>query len=98
MPRPPFVWEVHVRQEVLEDEVEKLRELPYTLWREVVRTPMTRVVAGRDGRTYRLDVRAAYTAGGGEDIRVTVSLRSSVLRRHLLRSGFVISPGNTFVA
>ena len=98
MPRPPFVWETHVRQEVLEDEVEKLQELPYTLWREVVRTPMTRVVSGRDGRTYRLDVRAAYTGSDHEDIRVTVSLRSSLLRRRLMRSGFVISPTNTFVA
>jgi len=97
MPRPPFVWEVHVRREVLEDEVEKLRELPYTLWRDVVRTPMTRVVASRDGRTYRLDVRAAYIGRTGEDIRVTVSLRSALLRRRLLRSGFVISPTNQFV-
>jgi len=97
MPRPPFVWEVHVRREVLDDEVEKLRELPYTLWREVVHTPMTRVVSGRDGRTYRLNVRAAYAGRGSEDIRVTVSLLSPVLRRRLLRSGFVISPTNQFV-
>jgi hypothetical protein len=97
MPRSPFVWEVHVRQEVLEDEVERLRELPYTLWRDVVRTPMTRIVSGRDGRTYRLDVHAAYTAGDDEDIRVTVSLRSPLLRRRLVRSGFVISPSNQFV-
>jgi len=97
MPRPPFVWEVHVRQEVLEDEVEKLRELPHTVWREVVRTPMTRVVSGRDGRTYRLDVRAAFV-GGSDDIRVTVSLRSFLLRRRLLRSAFVITSDNQLVA
>jgi hypothetical protein len=95
MPRSPFVWEVHVRREVLDDEVEKLRELPYTIWREIVKTPMTRAVVGRDGRNYRLRVRAAYD--GAEDIRVSVWLLSSRLRRRLLRSGFVISPDNQFV-
>src|SRR5687768_1296 len=31
--RDPFAWEVQVRREVLDEELARLRELPYSLWR-----------------------------------------------------------------
>ncbi len=97
MTRSPFVWETHVRREVLDEEVEKLQELPYSIWVDVIRAPRSRRVAGRDGRTYQLTVRAAWAARGSQDIRVVVTLRSAHLRRRLLRSSFVITPDNRFL-
>lgn len=97
MPRTPFVWEVQSRRDVLDDEVARLRELPYTLWRDVLQAPMIRTVSGRDGHSYRLRVATAYAAPDAEDIRVSVTLASRILRRPLMRSSFVITPDNRFV-
>jgi len=97
MPRTPFAWEVQSRRDVLDDEVARLRELPYTLWRDVLKAPMTRTVSGRDERSYRLRIAAAYAARHSEDIRVSVTLASRILRRPLMRSSFVITPDNRFI-
>lgn len=97
MRRAPFVWEIQVRREVLQDEIERLRDLPYSLWREVIASPLTRTATGRDGKSYRVRVRADWAAPGSENIRVSVGLRSSRLRRSVLTESFVISPDNRFV-
>ncbi len=97
MARVPFVWEVQVRREVLQDELERLRDLPYSVWREVIASPLTRTATGRDGKTYQLRVTADWAAPGSEDIRVSVALRSSTLRRSLLTESFVITPDNRFL-
>ncbi len=97
MARVPFVWEVQVRREVLQDELERLRDLPYSVWREVITSPLTRSATGRDGKTYHLRVTAGWAAPGSEDIRVSVALRSSALRRSLLTESFVITPDNRFL-
>jgi hypothetical protein len=94
--RAPFVWEVQVRREVLEDELARLRELPYTLWRDLLSQPMTKRAAGRDERVYRIKTVAAWAQSGSEDIRVTVSLESPALHRRLMRQSFVITPENRF--
>lgn len=97
MSRAPFVWEVQVRREVLEDEVQKLRELPYSLWREVIASPLRRTVTGRDDRPYRLTVTATWAEQGSEFIRVAVKLQSAALRRTLVEDSFIITPDNRFV-
>jgi len=97
MIRSPFVRETHERREVLDEEVDKLQELPYSIWTGMIRTPLSRPVSGRDGRAYRLSVRATWAASGSEDIRIVVTLQSARLRRRLLRSSFVITPDNTFL-
>jgi len=97
MPRAPFVWEVQVRREVLEDEIAKLRELPYSLWREVIASPLRRSVSGRDDKPYRLKVTATWAEHGSESIRVTVTLQSSALHRTLIEESFVISADNRFL-
>ena len=94
MPRDPFVWEVQVRREVLEQEVAKLRELPYGLWREMLSRQMTKSATGRDNRPYRVRVTAAWAHQGSEDIRVTAILQTPGLGRSLMRQGFVITPEN----
>ena len=97
MARAPFVWEVQIRREVLEDELSKLRELPYSLWREVIASPLRRSVTGRDERPYRLRVTATWAEQGSEFIRVTVTLQSSALHRTLIEESFVITPDNRFL-
>ena len=94
MPRSPFVWETHVRREVLDAELEKLQELPYSLWQDAMKAPMTRAVNGRDGRAYRLLVQADWSQRGSEDIRVLVTLQTPRLHRRLMRASFVITPTN----
>lgn len=97
MSRNPFVWEVQVRREVLDDELARLREVPYSLWRDVMRVPISKVVKGRDNKPYLVRVTADYAPDGSEDIRVTLSLaRASILRRGLMRQTFVITKENTF--
>jgi hypothetical protein len=82
---------------VLEDEVQKLRELPYSLWREVIASPLRRSVKGRDDRPYRLTVTATWAEHGSEFIRVVVKLQSAALRRTLVEDSFIITPDNRFV-
>jgi hypothetical protein len=95
MARNPFVWEVQVRREVLDDELEQLREIPYSLWRQVVGSPISKVVTARDNQNYRVQVTAEYV--GAEDIRVTVALaRAGGIRRKLMRQTFIITPDNRF--
>jgi len=96
MGRQPFVWQVHVRREVLEDAVTELRDLPYSLWRDLVDQSMTKRVVGRDGKAYRVRVSAALD--GTDNIRVTISLEAGRwTRRQVLSESFVITPANTFI-
>ncbi len=96
MGRQPFVWQVHVRREVLDDAISQLRDLPYSLWRDVVNQPMLKRVVGRDGKAYHVRVQA--TSEGTENIRVTVTLEAGRWRRRgVLREGFVITPANQFI-
>jgi hypothetical protein len=88
----PFVWEVHVRRELVEDEVAKLRALPYSVWREAIGTTRTKTVVGRDSRDYTATVRADFVEGSGGDIRVTLTLEGPGLRRAPLQDAFVVAP------
>ena len=99
MPRNPFVWEIQVRREVLDDEMSRLREVPHSLWRDVMRVPISKIAKGRDNKPYLVRVTAEYLPDGSEDIRVTLSLTSSsILRRALMRQTFIITKENTFRA
>lgn len=98
MSRNPFVWETQVRREILDDEMARLREVPYSLWRQVIVAPIKKVVTARDDKRYLLRV-AAEHLGDSADIRVTMSLGTTgLLRRNLMRQTFVITPDNQFKA
>jgi hypothetical protein len=97
MSRNPFVWEIQVRREVLDDEMARLREVPYSLWKDVLQKPISKVVKARDNKPYLLRVTADLAADGSEDIRVTMSLaRASIIRRGLVSQTFTITRENTF--
>ena len=97
MSRNPFVWEIQVRREVLDDEMARLREVPYSLWKDVLKKPISKVVKARDNKPYRLRVTAELAADGSEDICVTMSLgRAGIIRRGLMSQTFTITRENTF--
>jgi len=92
-----FVWEVQVRREVLDEEMSRLREIPYSIWLDVMAHPISKVVKGRDNKPYRVRVTAGYAPDSADDIRVTLSLaRATFFRRGLMRQTFVITKENTF--
>jgi hypothetical protein len=95
--RNPFAWEITVRREVLDDEMARLRDIPYSLWRTILEKPISKMVTARDNKAYRLRVAADLAPDGSEDIHVTLTLgRASMIRRGLLRQGFTITRENTF--
>jgi hypothetical protein len=94
MARQPFVWEVHVRREMVEDELAHLRELPYSVWRSAVGLPRVKQIVGRDNRNYTLTVAADWARRGSEDIHVSVTLTGPGVGRSRVRQGFTISPDN----
>lgn len=97
MSRKAFVWEVQIRREVLDDEMARLRELPYSVWRRVIDNPIRRDVKARDARLYRLTVSARFVHGDAGDIEVALSLsRTGLMRRRIMRQNFVITPENVF--
>ena len=75
MRREPFVWEVHLQQEVLDDAVAEIRSLPHEVIRQIVRRPIKRDVRGRDNRRYRLRVTATPTSSAADELEVTVKVK-----------------------
>ncbi len=61
---------------MLGEEFEQLRELPYTIWRELVGTSKVKVIQGPDGRTYRVQASPTWSDPPSSDVLVVVSLRS----------------------
>ena len=96
MIRGPFAWQILVRREVLEGEIARLRELPYSLWRDVLGQEVVKTARGRDERTYRLRVTSGWAQPDQDDIRIVVRLETPALHRPLLRQSFVITPDNQF--
>src|SRR5687768_10931142 len=81
MLRNPFVWEIQVRREVLDEEMARLREIPYSLWRNILENPISKVVNGRDDKPYLVRVTAELRHGGSGDIHVTMTLARDRLSR-----------------
>ena len=92
--RSPFVWEVQVRREVLENEVSRLYELPYSVWHEMLGRSLVKTAKGRDARTYRIRTSPQWAGQGADGIRVEVALETTALHRCLMRQSFVITPDN----
>ena len=82
---------MHLRRNALEDALEQLRDLPYSVLRDVIRSPLTKNVEGRNGKTYKITVSADWTLPGSEEIRVTVTLQPGWFRRPL-QDSFIVRP------
>ena len=96
MGRGPLMLEAQVRRQLIEDELEKLREVPHSLWRDVVGQPMRKTARARDNRDYEIRTTIDWAEPGSENIRVTVSLETRRFRRRLQSQSFVLTPENRF--
>ena len=98
MPRASFVREIQVRREILDRELEQVRELPHSLWRDMIGSPMSKTVVGRDNRAYVMRIEAKWDRPGAADVRVTLSLKPIGWRpTRALRERFVITADNRIV-
>ena len=95
--RGPFVRHVQLRRELIDEELAKLRELPYSLWRDMLGHTLRKTSTARDNRAYRVRTTADLAFPGSENIRVTVALESGGIGRRLLSQSFVITPDNRFL-
>ena len=93
MGRDPFVWQVQLREDVVDDVLAELQRLPYAIVRELISSPQHKIVKARDDKKYAVTVTAELTAAGSEEIRVTVSLTHGWFGRTLTES-FTVSPSD----
>ena len=80
-----FVWQRPLRQDVLDDAIEKLRNLPFDALRDLVGLPRTKRVLIRDSKQYDLRVTVHWVNGGAgissRGLGITVQLTPGWLGR-----------------
>ena len=91
-----FVGHVHLRREALDEAVQQLQDLPYSVWSDVIQSPLIKTVTVPDGKSYKITVTAKWNRLYSDDIRVTVRLNAGWFRR-TLRESFVITSENKFL-
>ena len=96
MMRQLFVGHVHLRREALDEAVRQLQDLPYSVWTEVIQSPLIKTVTGPDGKSCRIAVTANWNRVYSDDICVTIRLNAGWFRR-VLRESFVITSENKFL-
>ena len=96
MMRQLLFGNVHLRREALDDAVRQLQDLPYSVWTDVIQSPLKKTVTGPDGKSYRIGVTADWNGRYSDDICVTIRLNAGWFRR-VLRESFVITSENKFL-
>ena len=91
-----FVGHVHLRREALDEAVQQLQDLPYSVWSDVIQSPLIKTVTVPNGKSYRITVTAKWNRLYSDDIRVTIRLNAGWFRR-ALRESFVITSENKFL-
>lgn len=92
MSRQPFVWEVQIRRELLDDEIARLREVPYLVWRDAIGLRRSKSVVGRDQKSYTLTVAADWERKGSDRIAVRLTLEGPGIRRGSLEDTLLVTP------
>ncbi len=87
---------MHLRREALDEAVRQLQDLPYSVWSDVIQSPLSKTVTVGDGKSYRIAVTANWNRLYSDDIRVTIRLKAGWFRR-TLRKSFVITSENKFL-
>lgn len=83
---------------LIDAELRRLLELPYSEIANLVGAPETKQVVGDDGNTYQLEVEAIWDINGDEDIRVIVSVDDGGWRAlKPLTQDFVMRPDGSYV-
>jgi hypothetical protein len=70
-----FVWQVHLRQDLLDEATAELRELPHGVLRRAVDRPFKKQLRGRDQKRYDLTLTADRVSPDSQDLEVRVSLK-----------------------
>ncbi len=91
-----FIAHVHPRREALDEAVQQLQDLPYSVWSDVIQSPLIKTVTVPDGNSYKITVTAKWNRLYSDDIRVTIRLNAGWFRR-ALRESFVITSENKFL-
>ncbi len=91
-----FVGHVHLRREALDEAIQQLQDLPYSVWSDVIQSPLIKTVTVPDGKSYKITVTAKWNRLHSDDIRVTVRLNAGWFHR-ALRESFVITSENKFL-
>jgi hypothetical protein len=90
--------ELQARREMFAAEVAELRNLPYSIWRDVVHVPMVRRLFAADGQRYVVSLEAQPT-GKAQNLRVTVTLRTAGWwKRRVDRASFVVTAEGRVIA
>ena len=87
---------MHLRREALDEAVRQLQDLPYSVWSDVIQSPLIKTVTVGDGKSARITVTAKWNRLYSDDIRVTVRLNAGWFRL-ALRESFVITLENKFL-
>ncbi|MGO8818383.1 MAG: hypothetical protein ACLQVG_27385 [Terriglobia bacterium] len=83
---------------LIDAELRRLLDLPYSEILNLVGAPETKQVVGDDGIAYQLEIEAIWDINGDEDIRVIVSADDGGWRAlKPLTQDFVIRPDGSYV-
>jgi hypothetical protein len=83
---------------LIDAELRRLLELPYSEISNLVGAPEMKQVVGDDGISYQLEIEAIWDINGDEDIRVIVSVDDGGWRAlKPLTQDFVIRPDGSYV-
>ncbi len=85
------MWHVHLRQDVLDDAMARLRGRSYEVLRRIVEQPLKEKVRSRDQKLYSLRVTAGWAAPGSEGLAIVVRLRRGWFGK-TLTDGFRVNP------
>ena len=83
---------------LIDTELRRLLELPYSELTKLVGAPELKQVVGEDGSSYQLEIEAFWDMDVGKDVRVIVSVDDGGWRAFKpLAQGFVMRPDGSFV-
>jgi hypothetical protein len=83
---------------LIDAELRRLRQWPYSELAKLIGTPETKQVVGEDGTSYQLEIEAIWDITKAEDVRVIVSADDGGWRAFKpLTDDFIMRPDGSFV-
>ena len=83
---------------LIDAELRRLLELPYSELIKLIGTPKTMLVVGEEGNSYQVEIEAIWDVARAENVRVIVSVDDGGWRAlKPLTQGFVMRPDGSFV-
>jgi hypothetical protein len=83
---------------LIDAELRRLRQLPYSELVNLVGPPETKQVIGEDGKSYQLEIEALWDNAKGEDVRIIVAADDGGWRAFKPMTGdFIMRPDGSFI-